>query len=221
MSSHEGRGFNLVEIATVLVIVGLLLGGVLKGQALVTDARVRHIVNDLDRVSAAVLAYRDRFTQMPGDDSEATGHFDTSRGGNGDGILDGAYDSAVAGQESRLLWTHLRRAQLIEGTGDLQPHHVFGDIIGVADGMYDLRGSAVCLKNIPGDIAHRVDERIDDGLPDDGNVRAGTARVPAAERYVSTAVYHLCARIGQPEPAVREEYVSSEPVPGAGRVQQR
>ena len=37
------RGFTLIEIAIVLVIIGLLVGGVLRGQELITGARVRKL----------------------------------------------------------------------------------------------------------------------------------------------------------------------------------
>ena len=46
-------GFTLVEIAIVLVIIGLLLGGVLKGQEMIENARIKSIVNDMNGVSAA------------------------------------------------------------------------------------------------------------------------------------------------------------------------
>ena len=50
--SHQG-GFTLIEIAIVLVIIGLLLGGVLKGQELITSARVRNLIAQQDGIKAA------------------------------------------------------------------------------------------------------------------------------------------------------------------------
>src|ERR1700687_5960308 len=60
-------GFTLIEIAIVLVIIGLLLGGVLKGQELITAARVRNIAAQLDGVKIAYLGFQDRFRSLPGD----------------------------------------------------------------------------------------------------------------------------------------------------------
>src|SRR5271170_2630410 len=61
------QGFTLIEIAIVLVIIGLLLGGVLKGQELINSARVRNIASQLDGVKIAYLAFQDRYRVLPGD----------------------------------------------------------------------------------------------------------------------------------------------------------
>ena len=65
------RGFTLVEIAMVLVIVALLMGGVLRGQELVTQARIRDVMNDLSGVTAAYQFYYDRYKALPGDDGNS------------------------------------------------------------------------------------------------------------------------------------------------------
>ena len=53
-------GFTLIEIAIVLVIIGLLLGGVLKGQELINSAKVRSLTNKVDGITAAWFAFQDR-----------------------------------------------------------------------------------------------------------------------------------------------------------------
>ena len=53
-SPYRQAGFTLVEIAIVLVIIGLLLGGVLKGQELVNNAKVKNLANDFRAVSSFV-----------------------------------------------------------------------------------------------------------------------------------------------------------------------
>jgi prepilin-type N-terminal cleavage/methylation domain-containing protein len=66
--SHQAqRGFTLVEIAIVLVIIGLLIGGVLRGQELITSARVRNIVSQQTSVQAAYFGFLDRYKATPGD----------------------------------------------------------------------------------------------------------------------------------------------------------
>ena len=64
-------GFTLVEIAIVLVIIGLLLGGILKGQEMITQAKIKNVVNDFNGLTAAVSSYQDRYRQLPGDDPNA------------------------------------------------------------------------------------------------------------------------------------------------------
>jgi len=60
-------GFTLIEIAIVLVIIGLLVGGVLKGQELITGARVRNLISQQDGIKAAFFGFQDRYRALPGD----------------------------------------------------------------------------------------------------------------------------------------------------------
>ena len=62
------QGFTLVEIAIVLVIIGLLLGGILKGQEMITQAKIKNVVADFSGVSAAYYGYQDRYRAIPGDE---------------------------------------------------------------------------------------------------------------------------------------------------------
>jgi hypothetical protein len=106
----------LIEIAIVLVIIGLLLGGVLKGQELITSARVRNLISQQDGVKAAFFGFQDRFRAFPGDYSGATANISAistaaCNGGNGDG--DGRIES---GDEARLAWEHMSKAGFIAGS---------------------------------------------------------------------------------------------------------
>ena len=65
------KGFTLVEIAIVLVIIGLLLGGILKGQEMITQAKIKNVVNDFNGITAAINSYQDRYKALPGDDLNA------------------------------------------------------------------------------------------------------------------------------------------------------
>src|SRR2546427_7806961 len=69
-NSNEA-GFTLVEIAIVLVIIGLLLGGILKGQEMITQAKIKNAINDFNGVTVAVTSYQDRYRFLPGDDPNA------------------------------------------------------------------------------------------------------------------------------------------------------
>ena len=112
-------GFTLIEIAIVLVIIGLLLGGVLKGQELINSAKVKNLALDFKNVPVLIYGYQDKFKSLPGDDSTADVHV----GGNlatagvtlGNGTINGTWDSTTAADESVRFWQHVRLAGLTSG----------------------------------------------------------------------------------------------------------
>src|ERR1700737_3718296 len=98
-------GFTLIEIAIVLVIIGLLLGGVLKGQELITGARVRNFIQQQDGVKAAYFGFLDRYRALPGDYSNAVGTITGVTGGCGvGGNGDGNGQITTAANENILVW---------------------------------------------------------------------------------------------------------------------
>src|SRR5688572_28769310 len=112
-------GFTLIEIAIVLVIIGLLLGGVLKGQELITAARVRNLISNQDGIKAAYFGFLDRFRALPGDYANATTNITnvstvaacgTAGNGNGNGRIEAATNEHI------LAWDHLSHAGFINGT---------------------------------------------------------------------------------------------------------
>src|SRR5690348_15917103 len=85
------QGFTLIEIAIVLVIIGLLLGGVLKGQELITGARVRNLISQQDGVKAAFFGFQDRYRALPGDYASADTNINCTPAcskGNGNGRIE-------------------------------------------------------------------------------------------------------------------------------------
>src|SRR3954462_10511403 len=89
------KGFTLVEIAIVLVIIGLLLGGILKGQEMITQAKIKNVIADVTGVSAAMYGYQDRYRALPGDDKGATrwAGATPAKEGNGHGVIVGVYNA--------------------------------------------------------------------------------------------------------------------------------
>jgi prepilin-type N-terminal cleavage/methylation domain-containing protein len=130
--SRRQSGFTLVEIAIVLVIIGLLLGGILKGQELINSARVRNLADQATGVQAAYYGFIDRYRHVPGDmlqdDAQTAIGVTINSGGNGNGRLDTDSTTVTEGgtsesvtndwQEPAALWEHLSKAGFIQGSYD-------------------------------------------------------------------------------------------------------
>jgi prepilin-type N-terminal cleavage/methylation domain-containing protein len=188
------RGFTLTELAIVLIIIGLLLGGILKGQEMVVQAKIKNIISDFTGVSAAYHAYGDRYRTMPGDDPAAASRWSlptSATSGDGDGQISGAYNNGnaacIAGVESCSWWDHLRRAGFLAGAGATQPRNVTSGLIGVqsGDGVAPSYGPVLggvggaggflslilCSANLPDKFATALDAQMDDGVRTAGSVR--------------------------------------------------
>src|SRR5262252_100149 len=173
-TNYRQAGFTLVEIAIVLVIIGLLLGGILKGQEMITQAKIKNVINDFNGLSAPVNSYRDRYRMLPGDDSGANARWNlggNANNGDGNGVVAGKYND-TAGAESQLFWLHLRQAGFVPGSGLEQPRNSTAGLIGVETGdgtggtaLGSFTALIVCSTSIPDKVAGAVDAQIDDGRP--------------------------------------------------------
>src|SRR5258705_1193761 len=116
MNRSRQQGFTLIEIAIVLVIIGLLLGGVLKGQELINNAKVKSYATDFRNIPIQLYGYQDRFKALPGDDSLVATHVPsataatTPAGTLANGVINGDWNSTVNTDESCLFWQHVRLA---------------------------------------------------------------------------------------------------------------
>ncbi len=185
--SQPRNGFTLVEIAIVLVIVGLILGGVFKGQALIDNARVRSISNEVSGIRTAWYSFQDRYRSIPGDFSNARTQIDDAANpGNGNGRIDD-------GQERAAVWQHLALADFINGSYD-GADNATGSATDVEcgpgtcpknpfNGYYKISYSAQAAdvsglaheiftgSHIPVGILSQLDIKLDDGKPGTGRFR--------------------------------------------------
>ena len=188
---QQQRGFTLVEICIVLVVIGLLLGGILKGQELINSAKVKNLAQDFRSVPTLIYAYQDKFRALPGDDGRAVSHLcpnaaACTTAGNANGAIDGNWDDPIgSGSEALLFWQHVRLARLATGAstpGDANylPLNSEGGRLGVQSGgatapLGLAGGYIMCSAGIQGKFILQLDETLDDGDPATGTFRAGPA----------------------------------------------
>ena len=201
---NKQTGFTLIELAIVLVIIGLLLGGVLRGQELINSAKAKNITADLKNVQIFIYGYQDKFRAIPGDDANVATHIN---GGTAAGSpaatlnnaqINGAWNSSTATDESFLFWQHVRLAGFATGptaVGDpaylprnaesgrfgVQSLVGFGTIVDATP----MTGSYVtCTENVAGRLVKQIDANLDDGNSATGSLRAV---LPPATVSVATA----------------------------------
>lgn len=214
----NSNGFTLVELAIVLIIIGILLGAILKGQELVDNAKVKRAISDMNSIFVAYNGYIDRYQRKPGDDGPLAAL--TGRGGswasvtvagNSNGNLDATAANTFANGavETSSFWQHVKAAGFLPGvvsaTGAAAlPNNGFNGLVGVFNNTTALTGAApgvnVCLSQVPGKAAAAIDMQLDDGDPAGGSIRsttgtAGTNVTPgtaAAAPYSEAGEYTIC-----------------------------
>jgi prepilin-type N-terminal cleavage/methylation domain-containing protein len=185
------KGFTLIEIAIVLVIVGLLLAGVVKGQELISGARVRSLISQQEGVRA-----------LPGDYAAADTSINCSGSpclnGNGNGLIELAATGSVMHEEI-LAWHHLTAAGFLNGSYAMasasiavpddtntpkNPYTMYMQL--VYDANWGASGNTVNKHNIktggllPVELMAEVDRKIDDGRPYAGAFQFSVYAPPSA-----------------------------------------
>lgn len=197
MKKHES-GFTLVEIAIVLVIVGLMLGTVLKGQELITTAKVRNLAEQGSAVRTAFFAFQDRYRAVPGDYLAVQARANIPAAsvaytGNGDGQIS-------AGDESGQAWAQLGRAGYLSGSFDGNsagdgaslsacvattcPSNAYNGHMAL---LYGSNANGTGASNheigtgrfIPVGILAELDRKVDDGMPNTGTFQFDSRSVNA------------------------------------------
>lgn len=210
---NKQAGFTLIELAIVLVIIGLLLGGVLRGQELINSAKVKNLAADFRNAPVYIYGYQDKFKAMPGDDLAATTHLGaaatnaSTNGGNS--TINGAWDTVTTTDESILFWQHVRLANLAPGPTTIGtsvvgfvPTNSNGGRIGVS-GVPPITGMTgsffVCSSGIDAKFALQIDTTVDDGNTTTGSMRAvltttapASVSVPVAIDVTTTGPHTLC-----------------------------
>ena len=73
--SQARRGFTLIELSIVLVIIGLIVAGVLTGRDLIEAARLKRVGIELEQMQTAISSFKVKYNCLPGDCANATDYF--------------------------------------------------------------------------------------------------------------------------------------------------
>lgn len=194
LRSRQG-GFTLIEIAIVLVIIGILTVGVLQGQDILENSRTKSVVSDMKALGAAYNSYIDRYQNPPGDETAAAmtaRGWTGTLGGDADGVLEISATTPfnTGTTEGGGFWRALRAAGFLSGdSADPAsyaaglPRHRAGGLLGVSAGpvVYGMSGKLfACASGLTSKQAAAIDVAVDGALPDTqignniGNLRAAS-----------------------------------------------
>jgi hypothetical protein len=214
------RGFSGLEVATAVIILGIVFAMAMKGTALVEAMRAFLAAYQIQNYQYRVFTYQAQFNHLPGDDPMAPRRFNRERSVfmdsgvpvtfNGDLKLDGKLSDALNPLgEQFMAWRDLRYAgmegdPLVPGASAM-PENPFGGVYGFDQGNLGQKNGSLCATRVPGRAAEMIDHRLDDGVIDKG-------RVVATSRYdAATAANHFDAPDSQPYD-VEKEYIICVPL---------
>jgi len=191
--NKHSNGFTLIELVTVLIIIALLIGAILKGKQLIDSAQEKQLENDFKNIPLMIYAYQGKYKAIPGEDGNAASRFsciaDSIQNGDSDGLITGNWFDFNPATDSTIIWQHLRLANLMTGeinlsASDYLPLNALRKPIDIQSGsnvantspINDLKGNAlqgtyiICSRGIPGVLAISMDIRLDDGNPGTGKM---------------------------------------------------
>jgi len=178
---RNNRGFTLVEISVVLVIIGILLTGILKGSSIIRSVQVNDAITIVEDIRSATAIFKGRYHYLPGDLPFTANEIpNVTAGGNGNGAISVAESANVFGAGGQ---NHLFNAGLIKSP---TVRTWFGGVAvsvrstatsGVTAAFATLPNvvNVIQFAGLPCDIAMEMDIKMDDGSLATGNGRASAA----------------------------------------------
>lgn len=187
-------GFGGIELIINVVLIGIVFILLLKAEAGIDYIGGVFTARRIETMQIIIFGYREDHSFLPGDDPLAPRRFrrDVSRTrtftGNyanltNNDVIDGfLLDGENVLGEQFTAWQDLRFANKVDGDPAIEgiealPSNLFGGVYGFDSGNLGMEDGSLCLTRLPGLTAQVIDEQLDDGVIDTGNVVA-TARLP-------------------------------------------
>ena len=158
---QKQKGYTLVELAIVLVIMGILAGSIAIGRELIESAKIKSLISDFESFKQAHFLYVKRTGHAPGVYRDTIGNMTSDKW---DSFLEPYFDDLIA--EGFIV-----RADL----GSERMHAYDGEWIASSFKQKDayINGPQICARDVPIWVAEQVDTRLDDGVPNTGRVLTG------------------------------------------------
>lgn len=184
--SSKQRGFTLVELAMCLLVIGLLIGGVLKGHELIKNARIRGVAQEVTQIEVALRIFVERYGDLPGNIENPNFQLPNCTST----VCNARYGTSQAlttTQDRARFWLHLDRAGLItgveeDGTTVRGPLNAIGGRFYTASTSIDSKTrSIIYISDKPNEFymspvtAELIDRLMDDGKPLSGEARMLTS----------------------------------------------
>lgn len=202
------RGFTLIEISIVLIIIGAIFYGLLKSQAIISSTKAKDVIAKVNDLRTATAYFKQRYGYLPGDLPNPANYIlpglvQGAGGTIGNGTIEGAVSVtgvATAGTETAEVAWQLFNAGFIGAVDSSNPTHYLNTTFGpvhivgaaIAAGLVPAFAArnptarnAILFFNLPCDVALEVDNKIDDGTMTLGYgvgsancINAGTTALP-------------------------------------------
>lgn len=112
---NKQKGFTLVEMSMVILVISLMIVTVLKGESLLRQARLNNIMTDAKKYQGAIMAFKDKYNTYPGDLSNADSYWSGAQRGNGNKKIDFT-KTGVNTYENVHLWKHLKLSGFLDSS---------------------------------------------------------------------------------------------------------
>lgn len=119
-SPRHVKGFTLVELSIVIVIIGLIVAGITAGKSMVRQAKIRAVMNDMTKYETSIRTFSLQYNGLPGDLPTAYNYWGANCAAsaglcNGDGDRHVTTSTTANDNEPYRMWQHLTLSGILPG----------------------------------------------------------------------------------------------------------